>query len=327
MRILITGATGYVGSAVASACADRGHQVWGLARSTTSAQKLEEAGLYVARGDLRDAESVAVAVQKVDAVIHAALGRGADIPEIDTTGTNAILSASLNSNKRVIYTSGVWVLGNTGPVPVAERHASAELVPLVRWRPDIERRVLSATQQGIHATVVRPGIVYGRGGGVIGHALREARRTGVARYVGDGRNHWATVHVDDLADLYVRALETPKAHGTLFHAVSEPSIRVRDIFLALAIAAGENTRAESCALEDARLIVGPVADALTLDQHVSGAHARESLSWSPCAPSLMQEIEFGCYSAAQSARGRKSPIHEAPRPAVSPSQNDIAASS
>ena len=260
--------------------------------------------------------SVTDAVRQVDAVIHAALARGAEIPEVDTAGTDAILGALLGTNKKVIYTSGVWVLGNTGPSAVDEQHDLPDPINLVRWRPSVEARVIAAAQEGIRTAVVRPGIVYGRGEGVIGQLMRVARRTGLARYVGSGENHWATVHIDDLADLYARVLET-SISGMVFHGVREPSVRMREIFLAVAAASGRNTRVESWPLEDARRELGPIADAMALDQQVSASRARRLLEWQPCASSVIHDIEQGGYLAHEPAADWTSAAQTVMNPAAS----------
>src|SRR5581483_7682640 len=114
--------------------------------------------------------------------------------------------ATKNPSKRLIYTSGAWVYGATGPEPVTEQ-ATLNPPPLVARRPELERIVLDAQAGGVHPIVIRPGIVYGRKAGIPEMFVNSAHERGAATIVGDGTNHWACVHVDDLAQLYLLALQ------------------------------------------------------------------------------------------------------------------------
>ncbi len=154
--------------------------------------------------------------------------------------------------------------------------------------------MLDAAAQGVRAVVIRPAIVYGRGGGIPADFVKSARETGAARYVGTGENRWAMVHVEDLADVYVRALQKAPA-GTLLHAADGPSYRVKEIAEAASLGAGAGGRTESWPLEEARKTLGAYADALVLDQQVSAERAKATLGWKPDAPSLLQDLRRGSY--------------------------------
>ena len=294
MKVLLTGATGYIGSAVADALLERGHEVVGLARSDEAAQKLEAKNIRVRRGSLNDPAGVASAAREADAVIHAASTGGADAPQADRQTVEAIIGALEGTNKPFIYTSGVWVMGNTGE-SVATEESQLDPTPLVAWRPAVEQLVLDAARRGVRSIVLRPGMVYGRGGGSVAEFIESARKSGAARYIGTGENRWSLVHLDDLADLYVRALEDAQA-GTLLMVASGPSMRVREIAERASRAAGAGGQTVSWPLEEARGRLGPYADALVLDQQVSGERARQLLQWTPKAPSLVEELEHGSYS-------------------------------
>jgi nucleoside-diphosphate-sugar epimerase len=289
MKVLLTGATGYIGSAVAEALLEAGHEVMGLARSDEAARKLEEGGVRPVRGSLQDSESLASAAREADGVIHTASTNNAEAPQADAQAVAAILEALEETNKPFIYTSGVWVLGNTED-RVADEESQLDPTPLVAWRPANEQRVLDAAARGVRSIVIRPGIVYGRTRGIIGGMIQAGRQSGVVRFVGTGENRWPLVHVEDLADLYVKALEKAPA-GTLLMAASGPSLRVREVAEAAARAAGVDGRVESWPIEQAREKIGPYADALVLDQQVSGAKAMRLLDWKPQAPSLLEELE------------------------------------
>lgn len=288
MKVFLTGATGYIGSVVAEHLLAAGHQVTGLARSIEAARKLEAAGVNPWPGDLHDYEKLTSAAREANGVIHAAATGNADAPQADAQAVAAILEALYETSKPFIYTSGVWVHGNTNGV--ADEESELDPTPLVAWRPAIEQRVLAASARGVRSIVLRPGMVYGRGGGSAGEMVESGRRKGVVRFVGTGENRWSLIHVDDLADLYVKALEKAPA-GTLLMVAAGESMRVREIAEAASRAAGLDGRVESWPIEQARERLGPYADALVLDQQISAAKAMQLLDWKPKGPSLLEELK------------------------------------
>ncbi len=293
MRVFVTGATGYVGISIVEALRSAGHGVVGLARSDDAAAKLAAKSAEVLSGSLEELDVLARGAREADAVIHAGATGKPGQDAVDTAAVGAMLDALEGSGKPFIYTSGLWVLGDTGD-RVADDDAPLHPAAIVAWRADLERAVLDAARRGIRSLIVRPGVVYGRDGGTPGTFVSSARRKGIVRYVGDGRQRWAFVHVDDLADLYVLALDAPA--GTVLNAVSGPSIPVRQVVDAAAEANG--ARAEAWPLEDARAVLGVYADALALDQQVSAERAR-SLGWTPSRPSVLDELRTGSYVVQQ----------------------------
>jgi nucleoside-diphosphate-sugar epimerase len=287
MQVFVTGATGYIGSAVAVALRKAGHTVVGLARSEDQMHVLAAKGLGGHRGDLRDLSSLAEGARHADAVIHAALPATADAPQVDRAAVQAILDELNQFNRPFIYTSGCWVLGNTGD-RVADEDTPLAPIPLVAWRPAVEQLVLDAARHGVQGIVLRPAMVYGGGDGLVGTFVESARRQGAARVVGDGRNRWTFVHVDDLADLYVRALGA--ASGTLLFGAHGPALQVRDVAEAASRAAGAGGKIEIVPLEEARKTMGPMADGLALDQQVSGERAVRLLGWRPQAPTVLENV-------------------------------------
>lgn len=289
MRVLLTGATGYVGSAAAEALRAAGHEVLGLARSDAAAAKLEAAGFAPRRGDLARPETLAGAVAEADATVHAAALPGGE----DAAAVAAMLRMLEGTGKPFVYTSGAWVLGSTGDAP-ADEDAPAGAPELVAWRPAVEQAVCSSAARGVRGVVLRPTVVYGRGGGTPASMVRSALRKGVVRYVGDGRQRWPFVHVDDLAELYVLALAAEP--GTLLNASAGPSVAAREVAEAAATAHG--ARAEPWPLDAARAALGPFADALALDQQVSAERARRLLGWAPRRPDVLWELREGSYAPA-----------------------------
>jgi nucleoside-diphosphate-sugar epimerase len=292
MRIFLTGASGYIGTAVAERLRAAGHQVTALARSDASAAKLESAGVQPVRGDFSDPKSVGSAAGSADGVISMATTYD---PSIDGPAVDAILDALAGSNKPFVYTSGIWSHGDTGSKVVDETWPPNP-AELVRWRQKVEDRVLEGAKRGIRSVVIRPAIVYGRGGGIPAGFVESARKEGAARYVGTGKNLWPLVNVDDLADLYLLALEKAPP-GTLLLGVSGPSRRVSEIAAAASRGAGAGGRTVATPLEEARKKLGAYADALVLDQQASGRRAQELLGWKPWRPDVLEDIERGSYAS------------------------------
>lgn len=292
MQVFLTGATGYIGSAVADRLRAAGHQLSALARSDAAASRLTAAGIRPVRGDFSDPAAAAAAARAADATISMATTYD---PSIDGPAIDAIIDALAGSDKPLIYTSGIWAHGNTDG-KVVDETAPPRPASVVAWRQAVEDRVLDAARRGIRSIVIRPAIVYGRGAGIPAGFVQSAHDDGAARFVGTGENRWPFVHVDDLADLYLLALERAPA-GTLLLAVHGPSRPVRDVAAAASRGAGAGGRTVAWPLEEARQKLGAYADALTLDQQASGRRAQELLGWNPNRPDVLEDIERGSYAS------------------------------
>jgi nucleoside-diphosphate-sugar epimerase len=289
MKILVTGATGYIGSAVAEALTRAGHQVQGLARSNDAKSKLESRGIKPVDGDLADAAGLSALVQGFDAVVWTATSNS---EAVDAPAVAAMLEKMAGTGKAFIYTSGVWVHGGTQG-SVATEDSPLNAAELVAWRPAVERRVLAT--QGIRGIIIRPGIVYGRAGGIPAMLGSSAREGGAARFIGTGENHWPVVFIEDLANLYVRAVERAAA-GTILLAVQGPFVKVKDIAAAASEGAGAGGKTISWPLPEARKQFGAFADALALDQQFSARRAEQLLGWTPVGPSILDELRSGSYA-------------------------------
>ncbi|HEX2208268.1 MAG TPA: NAD-dependent epimerase/dehydratase family protein [Longimicrobium sp.] len=289
MTVFVTGGTGYIGTEVVRALLAAGHDVQGLARSPDAAAKLLAAGAEVVWGTLEELVILSRGARAADAVIHLGATGDEDQAEVDAAAVSAMLNAVEGTGKPFIYTSGIWVLGNTGET-VADEDAPLNPAEIVRWRAEVEATLRGAADWAIRSVVVRPAVVYGRGGGTPGWFVASARKKGAVRYVGDGSQRWPFVHVDDLADLYVLALDAPAA--TVLNAAAGPSIPVCEVAEAAAEANG--AVAEPWPLEEAREVLGVYADALILDQQVS-AEAAVDLGWKPSRPSVLHDLRAGSY--------------------------------
>jgi nucleoside-diphosphate-sugar epimerase len=299
MEIFLTGATGYIGSAVAEALQKAGHKVTGLARTPEKAKQLEARGVRACLGDLRQPDTIAAPARVAQGVIHTGNTNDANSAQVDAAVVRAILNNLEGSGKPFVYTSGVWVLGSTGD-KVADESTPVNPTPLVAHRAAIEQEVLSYKEHGVRTIVIRPALVYGQGGSIPRMLVQSARETGAARYVGDGRNRWPFVDVADLAHLYVLALEKAPP-GSLYNAAHGPSYHVREVAEAASIGAGTKGKTQALPLEEARKTMHAFADALVLDQQISGEKAKKELGWSPRAASVLDDLKTGSY--AQKAIG------------------------
>jgi nucleoside-diphosphate-sugar epimerase len=269
----MTGATGYIGTAVASALLHAGHELTAVARPGSDTGGLEMAGVRIVRGALSDLAKIAGVISAHDAVVHTAADHSR-MAEADAEAVDAILQIS-EGLESFVYTSGVWVLGNTGEREVDEE-SEPDPLPIVAWRPSHETRVLGS--QG-RAAVVRPGCVYGGRQSLLRDWFAAAERGDPIPIIGDGDNHWALVHQDDLADLYLRIIES-RATG-IFHGVDDSRPTMNELAAAVNEASGNGGGISHRDLEDARTELGPFADALALDQHVSSRKTRSALEWEP----------------------------------------------
>lgn len=283
MRIFLTGGTGYIGAAVLEAFVRGGHQVDALVRNKGKASRIEKRGATAVIGDLGDPDSYAPAVSQADGIVHTAFEESARGPKLDAGAVDAMLAAAWKSNtaRFFIYTSGIWVLG-PAPQPVDET-ASVNPIDLVAWRAPQEQRVLGAHSKGMRTVVVRPGVVYGGGTGIVSDMLKDASNS-LIRVIGAGDNHWPLVYERDLADLYVRIAESRDAAG-VFHANDEGDERVNDIVAAISEHAKTTPSVRHIPIAEARKKMGPYADALALDQKVRSPRSR-ALGWTPSLKSV-----------------------------------------
>jgi nucleoside-diphosphate-sugar epimerase len=280
MRIFITGATGYIGWAVASAFARAGHQVHGLARSAEKARRLAAAEITPVMGSMEDPASFTPLAATCEVMIHCAAEYSPRQFELDArTVSSLIESAPFGVPRKIIYTSGVWIYGDTAGTIVDESSPSNP-PPLVAPRVDVEQRVLSADKHRIQTLVIRPGCVYGGSGGLTGAWFESAVKDGAARVIGDGNCRWAMVHVADLAELYLRAADSLFG-GEVFNATDRSRFTVNECAVAASRAAGSGGKAEHVPVAEARKTMGAFADCFTLDQHVDSSKAVRLLGWQP----------------------------------------------
>ena len=281
MRVLLTGGTGYVGSAVLDALVRHGHHVDALVRNSEGASRVQARGAHPIVGDILNAASWREAAATADGAVHAAVDYSAKQRAVDAAALDVLLALPKRSGRFLVYTSGIWVLG-AAPQPIDE-NAPINPIELVSWRPTHEQRVLASAADGIRAVVVRPGIVYGGARGIVGDLLQDAFNS-LVRIVGSGDNHWPLVYDRDLAELYARLVDSAEASG-VYHATDGGSETVNEIVAALAEHAPTPPSIRHVPLAEARKKMGAYADALALDQIVRSPRAR-ALGWAPTLHSV-----------------------------------------
>jgi nucleoside-diphosphate-sugar epimerase len=303
MRIFVTGASGWIGSAVVPELLGAGHEVVGLARSEASAQALEAAGAVVQRGDLDDPDGLAKAAADSDGVIHLAFqhevawsGNFAAAGAADRNAVEAMGAALAGSDRAFVLASGMLGLTagrvateDDGLVPSAEVRAS----PAGR-RAATALLTLSLAGTGVRSSVLRfPPTVHGDGDhGFMATLVGIARQRGVAAYVGDGSNRWPAVHRSDAARLARLAVEAAPA-GSVLHAVGDEGVPFRDIAGAMGRRLGIPVVSVSAA--EAADNFAHLGHFVAVDCAASAAVTRDLLAWEPTGPSLLQDLERDHY--------------------------------
>ena len=303
MRIFVTGASGWIGSAVVPELLGAGHEVVGLARSDASAQRLEAAGAIVQRGDLDDPEGLAKAAADSDGVIHLAFqhelafgGNFAAAGAADRRAVEAMGAALADSQRPFVLASGM--IGLT-PGRVADENDGLVPSPEVRANPAGLRAAtalltLSLRGIGVRSSILRfSPTVHGDGDkGFVATLVGIARERGVAGYVGDGSNRWPAVHRSDAARLARLAVEAAPA-GSVLHAAADEGVAFREI--AEAMGRHLDIPTISVAPEDAPEHFGFMAHFVALDSPVTAAITRELLGWQPTGPGLLEDLEQDHY--------------------------------
>ena len=284
MKILVTGGTGYIGSVVVRKLVEDGHAVTAVVRNSASARKGEDAGAVTVIGDLFNTDWLARELSVHDAAIHLAAPTDGTAPQLNNVVVEAAIIGFGGTNKPFVFTGGVWSYGANTHITETSPAAAPRIGA---WRGELEQRLLDS---GVKASVIEPGIVYGNGLGIPLLLLDAPRNDDGALFlVGSGNQHWTSVHVEDLADLYVAVLK--QSPGGRYLGVSGDNPTVRELGEAVAGPHGAVVPEDDDAARER--LGADFADALLLDQEASGAKARDAFGWTPTHMPLVEELANG----------------------------------
>jgi len=290
MRIFVTGATGFIGSAIVPELINAGHQVLGLTRSDAGAESLIAAGAEVHRGNLEDLESLRSGAAASDGVIHTAFNHDfskfVENCENDRRAIEAMGDVLAGSDRPLLITSGTG-MGNAVPgQPATEDHFNPNH-PNPRKASEVAGA--SVAERGVNVSVVRlPQVHDTVKQGLITYAVQLAREKGASAYIGDGLNRWPAAHVLDVAHLYKLALEKHEA-GSRYNAVAEEGVSMREI--AEVIGRGLKLPVVSLSPEEAPAHFGWLAMFAGFDMPASSAQTQQRLGWHPTGPGLIADLE------------------------------------
>ena len=286
MRVFVTGAAGFVGSAVVNELIANGHKVLGLARSDANAAALKAAGADIQRGSLEDMNSLRAGAAAADGVIHCAFNH-----DFSKYAANAEQDrAALEEMAKVLEGTGKPLISTSGLLGIAPGATATEAMPAAAGSPRKSEEVLAAAERGVRAMTVRlpPNTHDGAEGGFVSLIIAAARANGVSAYVADGRNRWPAVHRLDAAHLYRLALEKGTA-GARYHAVGDEGITFRDI--AEVIGRRLGIPVVSKTPEEAGSHFGFLGMFAGLDAPASAQWTRDQLGWQPKHSGLIADLE------------------------------------
>jgi nucleoside-diphosphate-sugar epimerase len=287
MHVFVTGASGFIGSAVVRELRAAGHAVLGLARSEASAAALTSAGAEVLRGDLARPETLKAGAARADAVIHLAFdhdfSKFADNCAVEQRAIDALGDALVGTQKLLIVTSGTGLVSAAGPASTEDDAPRSE----GGFPRTPEAAASAAAARGVRVAIVRlPQVHDTHRAGLVSFVIEIARQKGFVGYLGEGDNHWSAAHVDDVARLYRLALE--KGDTARYHAVGEEGVRLRAIADVLGMGLALPLRSLTPA--EAPAYFGWMAHFAGADVRSSSAKTRAALGWQPKGPGLIEDL-------------------------------------
>lgn len=291
MHFFIIGASGYIGGVIAAKLQSQGHSVSGLARSQAAEERLKQAGVEVIKGHIQDISGLTQHVLSADAVIYTAVEFSPEGFEAEYQAIKALIAILKGTNKSLIFTSGLGVLGNSN-FPMNE-DSPYNPWPLVTRRIDTEKLLQTAAElKHIKATIIRPGMVYGgeKGNGLDLY-VKGAIKLEQAPYLDKGENRWPVIHINDLANLYLLLATNLSENPSLVHALTDEVVTFKQI--AQAVAEHFQLSKGSVSWSSAQLseIWGPEAEIFGVNQHIKRSRAIDSLGWGLNHQGILEEVK------------------------------------
>ena len=305
MKIFMTGATGYIGGSVAERLMREGHTIAGLVRSESGAEELRKRGIRPVPGSLDNSDVIARASREAEAVVDTAEANHAGVVE-------AIASALRGSGKPFLHTSGSGIVatvanGERSDSIYDEYSSFTPSVPRMQQRAAIDQVVFDAAKQGVRSVVIRPTMIYGEGRGArkesaqVPALIDNARKAGVGLHIGKGENIWANVHIDDVTELYLLALQKAPA-GALYYAENGEEA-LKNVAASISRMLGFGGKTRNWSPQEAEAALGPKAhSSFGSNSRVRGKRSRAELGWRPKGIPILEEIEQGHYRRVHGSR-------------------------
>ncbi|MBL4891859.1 MAG: NAD-dependent epimerase/dehydratase family protein [Rhizobiaceae bacterium] len=292
MKIFCTGASGYIGGSVAAKLV-----AIGLSRSETADEMIKKIGATPLRGSLDDRDILQAAARDADMVVNSA--------HADHVGAaEALLEALAGSGKKFVHTSGSSLVGQRSQGKLSDEIFDEDTPvspsPARVARVTLNKLILASADNGVHPIIICPSLIYGLGLGADPHSMQVpwmielARKYGVGKHIGAGTNVWSNVHMSDLVDLYLLAIEKAPAGGFYYAENGEMSMKELAESIGRMLEFGGKAETISMANAEVEWGEGPANDTMASNSRVRGVKGR-ALGWAPSAPSLLEEIENGCY--------------------------------
>jgi nucleoside-diphosphate-sugar epimerase len=305
MKIFMTGATGYIGGSVAERLMREGHAITGLVRSESGAEELRKRGIRPVPGSLDDSDVIARASREAEAVVDTAEANHPGVVE-------AIASALRGSGKPFLHTSGSGIVatvanGEHSDSIYDEYSSFVPSIPRMQQRAAIDQVVFDAAKEGVRSVVIRPTMIYGEGRGArkesaqVPALIENAKKAGVGLHIGRGENIWANVHIDDVAELYLLALQKAPA-GALYYAENGEEA-LKNVAASISRLLGFGGKTRNWSPQEAEAALGPKAhSSFGSNSRVRGKRSRAELGWQPKGVPILQEIEQGHYRRVHGSR-------------------------
>jgi nucleoside-diphosphate-sugar epimerase len=305
MKIFLTGATGYIGGSVGERLVQFGHAVTGLVRTAEGARELSKRGMRTVSGTLDDAAAISAAAREAEAVIDTAEANHAGV-------VDAIASALRGSGKVFLHTSGSGIVatdaaGERVDAVYDEYSVFTPSFPRMVQRAAIDQVVFDCAKQNVRSVVIRPTMIYGGGHGArtesaqVPALIENAKKAGIGLHIGKGENIWANVHIDDVVDLYMLALQKAPA-GALYYAENGEET-LKDVAASISRLLGYGGKTCAWSPQDAEAALGPKAhSSFASNSRVRGKRARAELGWQPTGLPILDEIENGHYLSVHGTR-------------------------
>jgi nucleoside-diphosphate-sugar epimerase len=305
MKIFMTGAAGYIGGSVAERLMREGHTIAGLVRSESGAEELRKRGIRPVPGSLDDSDVIARASREAEAVVDTAEANHAGVVE-------AIASALHGSGKPFLHTSGSGIVatvanGERSDSIYDEYSSFTPSIPRMQQRAAIDQVVFDAAKEGVRSVVIRPTMIYGEGRGArkesaqVPALIDNAKKAGVGLHIGKGENIWANVHIDDVTELYLLALQKAPA-GALYYAENGEEA-LKNVAASISRMLGFGGKTRNWSPQEAEAALGPRAhSSFGSNSRVRGKRSRAELGWRPKGIPILEEIEQGHYKRVHGSR-------------------------